>query len=114
MLTHRFLPGIFWGLLIRQVAVLGGDASGIVLQHAGEPGIAEIAAIEAGIVLVVSQTAQVREAGALEGELHGILVAEQILHGIDGVLLGVGGQVETELSVDISQLILQHCIVLIR
>ena len=40
------------GLLIRQVAVLGGDASGIVLQHAGEPGIAKIATIETERIVV--------------------------------------------------------------
>ena len=39
-------------------------------------------------VLVTSQTAEVIETGALEGKLECILVAEEILNGIDAILLG--------------------------
>ena len=91
-------------LLIGQVTVLRGDAGGVVLELAAEPLIAKTTTIDACTVLVERQTTEVREARALEGKLHGILIAQQIFHRIDVVVLAVASQPKTELLADICNL----------
>ena len=82
-------------LFVRQVAVLRRDARSVVLKLVAQPAVAEVASIGAtgvgGTVLVQGQAAQVGEACPLEGELHGVLVAQKVLHGVDVVFLGYFG-----------------------
>ena len=104
---QKGLPAVGVG----QVAVLRGDARGVVLQHAAEPSVTEVAAIGACLVLVSGQTGEVGEACAFEGKLHSVLVAQQVFHGVDVVVFGVVLQTEVELAADVGNLGVEDCAV---